>query len=460
MKYLSKLKQLYLQLPDGVKNIVSLIPPSVLLGKYYREQCRFLEMSSEWSGKELADYQKTSLFDIVEFAATTVPYYRDLFLKLGLSSRLHSIEEFQCIPYLTKEIVLEEKERMLSDAVPLKSRYKVTTGGTSGTPLEFWMSSEAYAKEWAFVHDLNRRFDIEPTDRKIGLRGVPFLRASEGVYSQLNPVYRELQLSPFHLTEEIVNSLKTEISEFKPKYIHGYPSAVSELARLATEGAWGRSLKLKGVLVISESLFPFQEELISDAFGCSVFSFYGQTERLVFAGNAPGISGYLVDPRYGYAEDLEGELIGTGFLNRAMPMLRYRTGDKVKIDTTINPNLNGIISFPRISEIEGRWLQEMVVGKNKTLISVTALNMHSDLFKNVLRFQYRQQHAGKLTLVVVPKSDYRNDVDPIKINNAFKDKVGTEIDLQIIESDEIPLTNRGKHRFLIQEIDLANKRVQ
>lgn len=73
------------------------------------------------------------------------------------------------------------------------------------------MSSEAYAKEWAFVHDLNRRFGIEPTDRKIGLRGVPFLRANEGVYSQLNPVYRELQLSPFHLTEAVVNSLKKKI---------------------------------------------------------------------------------------------------------------------------------------------------------------------------------------------------------------------------------------------------------
>lgn len=454
MKYLDKLKQLYLQLPDGVKNIVSLIPPPVLLGKLYRQQSSFLKMSSEWSGTELAEYQRKSLFDIVEFAAATVPYYRDLFLKLGLSPRLRSMEEFQCIPYLTKEIVLREKERMLSTAVPLKSRYKVTTGGTSGTPLEFWMSSEAYAKEWAFVHDLNRRFGIEPTDRKIGLRGVPFRRANEGVYSQLNPVYRELQLSPFHLTEEVVNSLKMDILNFKPKYIHGYPSAVSEFARLATGGAWGRSLKLKGVLVISEALFPFQEELIRDAFGCNVFSFYGQTERLLFAGNAPGISGYLVDPRYGYAEDLEGELVGTGFLNRAMPMLRYRTGDSVKIDTAINLEQNGIHSFSRISEIEGRWLQEMVVGKNKTLISVTALNMHSDLFKNVHRFQYRQQETGKLTLVVVPKSGYRNDNDPIEIKTAFRDKVGNEVDLEIVTADDIPLTNRGKHRFLIQNIDL------
>lgn len=455
MNYLEQIKNFYQKLPNGVKKIVSYIPPYALLGASYRKHCKFLDISNKWSGKELAQHQEKLLFDMVEFAATTVPYYRDLFLKLGLCSRLRSMDEFYRIPYLTKEIILSEKNRMVSDAVPLKSRYIVTTGGTCGTPMEFWMSSDAYAKEWAFVHDLNRRFGIEPTDRKIGLRGVPFLHANKGVYFQLNPVYRELQLSPFHLTEEVVNSLKKEILDFQPRYIHGYPSAVSELARLATEGRWGQSLNLKGVLVISEPVFSFQEQLIKEVFGCDVFSFYGHTERLVFAGNAPGISDFMVDPRYGYAEEFDGELVGTGFLNKAMPMLRYRTGDGVKFITTINHTESGIQSFPKIYKIEGRWLQEIVIGKNGNRISVTALNMHSDLFKNVIRFQYRQKNAGELLLVVIPKPGFK-DEDKIKINNAFKNKLGNSIDLQIITTFEIPLTKRGKHRFLIQEINLKN----
>lgn len=455
MKYLAKIKQIYSQLPSGVRNIVFYIPPVVLLGNTYRKQSEFLDMSSEWSGKDLAEYQIKSLFDMVEFAATTVPYYRDIFRKRKLNFRLRSMDEFFCIPHLTKDIILNEKERMVSEAVPLKSRYKVTTGGTSGTPLEFWMSSEAYAKEWAFVHDLNRRFGIKPTDRKIGLRGVPFLRANEGVYSQLNPVYRELQLSPFHLTETVVNSLKKKILEFQPKYIHGYPSAITEFARLAGD-VWGKSLNLKGVLVISENLFPFQKELIMDVFDCNVYSFYGQTERLVFAGNAPDLAGFLIDPRYGYAENLHGELVGTGFLNKAMPMLRYRTGDLVKIETTIKYERKGIYSFPIIHEIEGRWLQEMVIGKNGNHISITALNMHSDLFENVIRFQFRQQQAGKLLLEVVPKPEYCSE-DSIKIIRAFQDKVGSEIDLQVITVNNVSLTCRGKFKFLIQELNIATQ---
>lgn len=120
MKHLDKIKELYLHLPDGVKSIVSYIPPAALLGKTYRMQCKFLEITSGWSGKELAEYQLNMLFDMVEFAAKTVPYYRDLFRKLRLSFRLRSIDEFQNIPYLTKEIILNEKDRMISDAVHLK----------------------------------------------------------------------------------------------------------------------------------------------------------------------------------------------------------------------------------------------------------------------------------------------------------------------------------------------------
>lgn len=456
MIYLDKLKSVYLSLPDNIKNIISWVPPSILLGKVYREQAGFLRRSENLQGTELAEYQLKNLFDIVEFSAKTVPYYRDLFKELDIAPRLQSIDDFKKIPYLTKEIVLREKDRLISDVVPISNRYKVTTGGTSGTPLEFWMSSEAYAKEWAFVHDFCLRYGISNTDRKLGFRGVAFPRADEGVYSQINPVYRELQISPFHITENTILSLKDQIINFKPKYIHGYPSAVFQFARIVSAQGWSELLQLKGVFLISEAIFGFQEELITNVFRCPVFSHYGQTERLIFAGNAPGQIGYFCDPRYGYTEACGNELVGTGFLNKAMPMLRYRTGDNVELDAEVKTDLKGISAYPRIIEVQGRWLQELVVGKSNTLISVTALNMHSDLFINVIRFQYVQNEPGKLVLTVIPKAGYNKNVDNIKINIAFKEKVGKELDLKIVVVDEIALTNRGKHKFLIQNIDLNN----
>lgn len=436
-----------------VKAPIGMVPPSIMLGKHYRRQARFLEESSLWGAEELAKFQLGQLLKATEFAATTVPYYRDLFAKLGLPKKLRSIDEFLTLPFLTKEIIKEEGSRMISEAVPVSARYQVTTGGTSGTPMAFWMAAEAYSREWAFVHDLLGRYGISSSDRKIGLRGVPFPCAEQGIYYQFNPIYHELQISPFHLTEDVIRNMASIIRNFGARYIHGYPSSVSQFASIASKCGLAKELDLKGVLLVSETVYPHQLTLISEALGCPVISFYGHSERLIFAGSAFDREGYFIDPRYGYTEVIDGELIGTGFINMAMPMLRYRTGDIATIEHPVGGK--GVLAFPRIPRVDGRWLQEMLVGKNGALISVTALNMHSDLFANIQRFQFYQETRGQVVLRVIPTPDFDYKRDGEVIINAFREKVGHELDVELKVVESVELTTRGKQMFLIQKLPVG-----
>lgn len=453
MLFLQSLKNTYLRLPMWIKAPVGMVPPSVILGKHYRRQARFLHESLQWSAEEFAKFQLGQLLSVTEFAATTVPYYRDLFARLGLPKKLRSIDEFLMLPFLTKEIIKEEGGRLVSEAIPVSSRYKVTTGGTSGTPMAFWMAAEAYGREWAFVHDLLARYGISSSDRKIGLRGVPFPRAEHGIYYQFNPIYRELQISPFHLTEDVIKNMASLIRNFGARYIHGYPSSVSQFASIVSKCGLAKELDLKGVLLVSETVYPHQLTLISEALGCPVISFYGHSERLIFAGSAPDREGYFIDPRYGFTEAIDGELVGTGFINKAMPMLRYRTGDYATIEYPVAGN--GAFAFPRIPIVDGRWLQEMLVGKNGALISITALNMHSDLFANVQRFQFYQESPGKVELRVIPTRNFEYKRDGEVIKNAFREKVSHELDIELKVVDSVELTVRGKQMFLIQKLHIG-----
>ncbi|MES9906402.1 MAG: hypothetical protein ABW168_27435 [Sedimenticola sp.] len=455
MLNLQTLKDIYLALPDWSKKPLEVIPPSLILGASYRKQARLLKESNRWDDQEFKKYQLRKLFNTVEQAATTVPYYRDLFQSNKLPAKLQSIEQFLSLPLLSKEIIKEEGERMISDSVPATLRYPVTTGGTSGTPMKFWMSSSAYRKEWSFVHDLLMRYGISPFDRKIGLRGVPFPKAEEGIYCQHNQVYRELQISPFHLSEEVINEYLPLIKKYGAKYIHGYPSSVSQFAVIAEKKQIGRKLGLKGVLLVSETVYPHQIATIEKAFDCPVISFYGHSERLIFAGNKPNTLEYFVDPRYGYTEIIDGELVGTGFINNAMPMLRYKTGDYVTVKDPCGTN--GVESFMRLSKVDGRWLQEMLIGKNGGYISVTALNMHSELFANVQRFQFYQEIIGKCELRIVPAHGFVIEMDSKTISKAFRDKVGHELDIVIKIVDSVEMTNRGKQMFLVQKIKLEQE---
>lgn len=451
MFFLKILKDAYTHSPSWAKAPLASVPPSLILGRHYRSQLKFLESSDSWPAERLLEYQRQRLFELAEFAANTVPYYRELFRELRLPAKLSSMEQFLSIPPIDKETIRRQGEKMLSEAVPARSRYKVTTGGTTGVPLGFWMSSDAYAQEWAFVHNLLARYGILPSDRKIGLRGVSFNQSKQGRFTQINPIYRELQVSPFHLTESIVTQILPEIEYFKPGYIHGYPSSITLFAKVALRGGWGIRLKLKGVLAISETLYPHQHELIEKAFGCPVFTFYGHSERLIFAGTAPHAEGLLVDPRYGLAETIDGELIGTGFLNRAQPLLRYRTGDHARLSKGPAESY-GVQAFPRLTEVQGRWRQEMLIGKSGALISVTALNMHSEIFTNVERFQFYQDAPGRAELRIVVSASFQKENDERRIYQAFSNKVGEELDIAIRTVDQIELTPRGKQMFLIQKL--------
>lgn len=454
MYYLDICKRIYQSSPDWIKAPVGWLPLSLVLGRHYRRQKKLLAQSASWDQEKLLSYQKNALFDMVEYAATSTQFYRDLFKKSGLPAKLESMEQFCQIPLIDKQEVKKLGKAVFSDTLPASQRYKVSTGGTSGSPLSFYMSNEAYAREWAFVHDLLSRYGIKPDDRKLSIRGVPISRGSGRKYIQYNPVYKELQVSPFHITEQIINREVDKIISFKPVYLHGYPSALELLAKLARANNWGGKLNLKGVLAISENLFPGQKELIEDAFCCEVFSFYGHSERLIFAGNWPGKRGYVIDPRYGFTEIINNELVGTGFINKATPLLRYKTGDMATIME--HGDGSGLLAMPRIEKVEGRWRQEIIIGKTGSRISITALNMHSDVFENVERFQFYQDTRGEVELRIVPMEAYSKSKDEQSIVKGLKEKVGDELDIEIVLLDSIELTGREKQLFLIQKLKLDN----
>ena len=86
-------------------------------------------------------------------------------------------------------------------------------------------------------------------------------------------------------------------------------------------------------------------------------------------------------------EGEKGEIVGTGLLNRSLPLIRYRTGDRAR---RLSNSCKCGRSFERFDEVEGRWKQEFVIGRSGSRISVAALNVHGSVMDRVARYQYRQ----------------------------------------------------------------------
>lgn len=112
-----------------------------------------------------------------------------------------------------------------------------------------------------------------------------------------------------------------------------------------------------------------------------------------------------------------------------------------------------------IKSIEGRE-QELIITKKGNLISMTAMNMHSDVFDNVKQFQFYQDTPGKVIFKVVKKNNY-SDEDTMYILQELQKKMKNQVDIEIKFVNEISRTKRGKYKFLIQKLymDPLNKKI-
>src|SRR5690606_18861353 len=95
-------------------------------------------------------------------------------------------------------------------------------------------------------------------------------------------------------------------------------------------------LPMSSVISGSEPLRPSVRALIEDRFACGVHDWYGVSERAAGASQCERRGPYHEQSEMQYLEivptdrsasESEGEIVGTSLLNRAMPFVRYRTGD-------------------------------------------------------------------------------------------------------------------------------------
>ena len=451
---LSQLKKYYTGSPYWVKKLYSSLPWSIRMGKGYRDAYSFLASAEHYSAEQWRVYQTYKLKELLVHCEATVPYYKALFSDKGIDVNASNIwVEFEKIPLLDKQTVLSDIDAFLSNKFRKKSLYSATTGGTTGKPMQIFYDSVSYKKEWAFkIHAWNKAIGYQPSSRKATFRGV----ASGNALWVENPIYNEIRFSPFHMVDESLKDIVDKLVVYKPKFVHGYPSAIAALSSYLIENNL-KIASVKAVMFISENILDGQRRLVQEAFGCEPYSFYGHSERALFASMKADLNEYHSHPAYGVCElvddhgavikdcGLRGELVGTGFINPAMPLLRYRAGDYC-MWSNVNSDNAGYGTFP---VVEGRWKQEFVEGRDGKRVSLTALNMHEDLYAHIDAMQYVVGEQGLVDLNIIPAVSYEQGVEE-KILAEYRDKLGDTFTVQVSLVDSLIKTKIGKCPLMVK----------
>jgi phenylacetate-CoA ligase len=141
-----------------------------------------------------------------------------------------------------------------------------------------------------------------------------------------------------------------------------------------------------------------------------------------------------------------GEVVLTGLVNYAMPLIRYRVGDTARFSAQACPCGRGM---PVIEEIGGR-MDDFVFTRERGFLG--RLDPVLKGVRNIVESQIEQESLDLLRIRYVPAALFTND-DLHLLENNLRARVGRGIHLEFECTDRIPRSANGKFRFVISRLD-------
>lgn len=459
----------YIASPQWVKSsagrIYSWIPLALRRGRNYQ---RFSYEAQLQDQAQIAQLSMKKLAATLRWALTTVPAYQQYRHLLGQIDK--PLDILRALPIVSKRDMMHNLSHFVSREVSARAGLKTFTGGSTSVPMMFYLHKGiSRTKEYAFMESFQQRVGLTQNDVVLALRGrgVPSASHPGGRLWMYEPIKQQLILSSDHLERAYMPEYIAAMRTWKPNYIQAFPSTIYPLARwLKEHPAPDVSKRIKGIMLFSENVFDHHMALIRSVFSCPVLRHYGHSERVLMAASLPDDDRCFFWPQYGHFElvdgndkvitepDVLGEIVGTGFDNRVMPFVRYRTGDMAVLSGRPNSMLPG---YPVVERIEGR-RQEFIVCRDHRLISInslSAVHIGNLALAGVDAMQYEQMQPGHFLIKIVTALPLSASMRQ-GIARALEAKTQGGCTAEVSEVDVIPRTRRGKHQMLVQHLDISH----
>ena len=319
------------------------------------------------------DYQRQKLREVVQYAFSNSRFYSEHFsdaLKSG------SYDCFANLPMTKPADISGDPQSFLCVSPKDVSRIvTLNTSGTTGESKRIFFTNEDQELTVDFFHHGMSTLTM-PNDKvmifmpgkspggigELLIRGLKRLGADGYVYGPISD-YADA---------------KSEFIKYAPNVVVGLPSQVYRLACM-TKG----QVEVKSSLLASDYISPHVQTLIEFAWDCKVFKHYGMVETGLGGAVTCELSdGYhireldlyieIIDPDTGdvLPDGEYGEIVFTTLTRYAMPLIRYRTGDRSGL-------LKGACEcgslIKRLDEIQGRYADNIILKSGKVL-SISGLD--------------------------------------------------------------------------------------
>ncbi|WLT30233.1 hypothetical protein [Geothrix sp. PMB-07] len=406
-------------------------------GSPIRRHCQDIETRLR-SGQPSTDL----LEGILGFAVKHTPFYAPC---KGFSS-------LQDFPVINKNTIKGHYADFKSDAFPGVHLHSMHTSGSTGTPFEVLQDPEKRRRVQAEVIVFGQRAGYELGDRFVYTR----------VWTDLNrkswsSALRD-NMIPFDISsmeDSRLETLRTLLKKNKNiKSMLGYPSTYGPLAwYLERMGDSPDAFHLETIIAISEKLPTPVRESLRARFGCKVVARYSNQENGILAQQCLDHDEYHLNTASYAFEFLQldsdlpamvGEparMVVTDLFNRAMPMIRYDTGDVVIRQASSTCGW----ATETLSDIEGR-REDFIYDTQDRLLSPSVPGLYFWRFTQLKQIQFIQEGKGQYRIMLNGASEHYRDQEFIDLAKGF---LGQDAVVFVTHVDEIPMLASGKFKAIM-----------
>ena len=409
----------------------------------------------------LLERQKDGLRRVLQFAYENTAYYKRVFDECGFRPEdLASREDLASLPALTKDIIRDNYDDIVSSSFDRQTLRKYMTGGSTGIPLTFLRdpdclnrrkAQEVFFDRW-MGHDLGGRVALFVAQHHYpsGMQG---FKAWVRNYT----LSRLLCFDPYNITDEYMEAFYHQLRRFKPRVIKCFPNSLYCFAHfMKTHGLAG--IEPVAVAATGETVHAYQRELFEEVFQCEVFERYGTIDAGLIASECRehnGLHVFMDGAHVEFVNDQnetakEGDLASlliTDLYNYGMPFIRYKIGD-IGIKTERRCPCGSNLEI--IDRLFGRDRDILVSERGDPKPGYLFVEVFNKL-KIPGQFQVLQEEEDEVLVRIVREKEFTNDHEAA-IRQRFAELLGRGMRVNVDYVDEIAREASGKYRYVHSKV--------
>lgn len=401
----------------------------------------------------MADYQNRLLSGLLRHAASNVPYYRNLFSGRGQKIVPGLMEQLCHWPFLTKEIIHDAGSTLLAPNNVGRRLLKVT-GGTTGPPVSVQKDFSAMGHELAAAWRGYSWAGINIADRQARFWSTPNSLRGQAEARLTDFICNRRRFTAIGYSESTLSEYINLFTKQRPRYVYGYASMLREFADELEKNGFEPDWDLRAVVSTAECLTSHDRERIELGFKCKVFNEYGCGELGTIAHECPkgemhinseNLIVELVDESGRPITEGLGEIVVTDLRNRAMPLIRYKTGDLATLGTG---RCDCGVTLPTLCDVVGRVYDVIRLRDGRRFHGSVVSRLFSGLEKKHIRvrgYQLVQNPDYSITVTLVADRELHKLLE-YEVMRYFREFVSPELPMAFRYADEIPRESSGKIR--------------